>query len=338
MIYQNWVRGLPYVISESHEDYSGKYLLAVAGEQYELEVSGKPGSHTMKIKRDTTTITVKSKLDGELVTMSFKPSEGGTLRLSGYRDGNNWSGTCQAADGAWSDWTASYQGELGSGDRTATRGNRGESREAPEVGEVIYPFVAHGMKEMPRQENILIKNATVWTVEDDGILENTDVLIENGVISRIGANLSSQNARVIDGTGKHLTPGIVDEHSHLGASGINDRATNSSMVRIGDVINSDHIGLYRALAGGVTTIQILHGSANPIGGQSALIKLRWGASPEGLKIQGADGFIKFALGENVKRSTSDNSIRYPQTRMGVEQVMVDAFTNALEYQDDWEAF
>ncbi|MEQ8424962.1 MAG: amidohydrolase family protein, partial [Cyclobacteriaceae bacterium] len=151
-------------------------------------------------------------------------------------------------------------------------------------------------------------------------------------------NLSDGSAKVVDGTGKHLTAGIIDEHSHIGAASINDIATNSGMVRIGDVIDSDAINIYRALAGGVVAVQILHGSANPIGGQSALIKLRWGESPENYKIQGADGFIKFALGENVKRSSNPNSIRFPQTRMGVEQVYVDAFASARDYEKKWNAY
>ncbi|MDZ7645908.1 MAG: hypothetical protein U5K54_01315 [Cytophagales bacterium] len=110
------------------------------------------------------------------------------------------------------------------------------------------------------------------------------------------------------------------------------------MVRIGDNIDAEAINIYRALAGGVVAVQVLHGSANPIGGQSALIKLRWGESPENYKIQGADGFIKFALGENVKRTSNPSSIRYPQTRMGVEQVYVDAFTNARDYEKKWNAY
>lgn len=115
-------------------------------------------------------------------------------------------------------------------------------------------------------------------------------------------------------------------------------ATNSGMVRIGDNIDAENINVYRALAGGVVAVQILHGSANPIGGQSALVKLRWGEAPENYKIQGADRFIKFALGENVKRTANPSSIRYPQTRMGVEQVYVDAFTSALEYKKKWDAY
>jgi imidazolonepropionase-like amidohydrolase len=198
--------------------------------------------------------------------------------------------------------------------------------------------VAYGNKEIPKQETILIKNATVWTMEAEGVLENTDVLLENGKISKIGKDLSARGARVIDGTGKHLSPGIIDEHSHIAATSINDRAANSGMVRIGDVVDSEDQGIYRALSGGVTAVQILHGSANPIGGQSALIKLRWGQAPEAMLIDGADGFIKFALGENVKRSRAENSIRYPQTRMGVEQVYVDAFQSALDYEKKHKAY
>ncbi len=163
-------------------------------------------------------------------------------------------------------------------------------------------------------------------------------LIKDGKISKIGKNLSDPAANVIDGTGKHLTAGIIDEHSHIGAGSINDVAANSGMVRIGDNIDAEAINVYRALAGGVVAVQILHGSANPIGGQSALVKLRWGESPENYKIQGADGFIKFALGENVKRTSNPASVRFPQTRMGVEQVYVDAFTNAREYEKKWAAY
>ena len=213
----------------------------------------------------------------------------------------------------------------------------GDQKKADEIGKVIYPFVAFGKEQLPAQERLLIKNATVWTNESEGILTATDVLLIDGKISRIGKNLSDSGAKVVDGTGKHLTSGIIDEHTHIGGGG-NERATNSGMVRIGDQINPEQINIYRTLAGGVTTAQVLHGSANPIGGQSALIKLRWGESPENMKIKGADGFIKFALGENVKRSSNAQSIRYPQSRMGVEQVYMDAFTNAVEYEKKWKAY
>src|SRR5205085_4273745 len=137
-------------------------------------------------------------------------------------------------------------------------------------------------------------------------------------------NLSDAGAKVIDGTGKFLTPGIIDEHSHIAVTQSINEGTQSvtSEVRIGDVLNPDDINIYRQLAGGVTSSHILHGSANTIGGQTQLIKLRWGANADDLKFKGAAPFIKFALGENVKRSTSvgpgnqSTNNRYPATRMG----------------------
>ncbi len=188
-------------------------------------------------------------------------------------------------------------------------------------------------EEVAKQETILIKNATVWTSEKDGKLEGTDVLVVAGKISKIGKNLAATGARVIDGTGKHLTAGIIDEHSHIAAASINEGAQSvTSEVRISDNLNPEDINIYRQLSGGVTTSHILHGSANTIGGQTQLIKLRWGANDEDLKFKGSDPFIKFALGENVKRSGSNANNRFPDTRMGVEQVLNDAFQRAKDYE------
>ena len=170
--------------------------------------------------------------------------------------------------------------------------------------------------------------------EADGILENTDVLLKDGKISQIGKNLRAKRARVIDGTGKHLTAGIIDEHSHIAASAINEAGHNSSAeVSIEDVVNPNDVNIYRNLAGGVTTIQILHGSANPIGGRSAIIKLKWGENADEMIYDNSPKFIKFALGENVKQSNwgDNNTVRFPQTRMGTEQVFVDYFQRAREY-------
>jgi imidazolonepropionase-like amidohydrolase len=174
-----------------------------------------------------------------------------------------------------------------------------------------YPFLPFGFKELPTQAAYLIRNATVWTNEERGILENTDLRIEGGKIKEIGKNLPLRNAIEIDGTGKHVTCGIIDEHSHIAISrGVNEcTQENTAEVRISDVINSEDINIYRVLSGGVTTVQLLHGSCNPIGGQSAIIKMRWGALPEEMKIANAPGFIKFALGENVKRGNS--SFQFP---------------------------
>jgi len=133
------------------------------------------------------------------------------------------------------------------------------------AGPVVYPFAAFGNAELPTAETVLFKNATVWTNEKEGILKNADVLIENGKIKAVGKNLAPGNAKVIDATGKHITAGIVDEHSHIAATGgINEGPQAvTSEVRVGDVLDSEDINLYRQLAGGVTTSHILHGSANP---------------------------------------------------------------------------
>jgi len=185
----------------------------------------------------------------------------------------------------------------------------------------------------------LFKNVTVWTNEEDGIIENASVWVVDGKIKAVGTAIDAPGAKVIDGTGKHLTSGVIDEHSHIGASSINEGGQNSSAeVTIEDVINPDDINLYRNLSGGVTTLQILHGSANPIGGRSAIIKPKWGASADELLYPNADPYIKFALGENVKQSNWSSYARFPQTRMGVEQVFTDYFQRAKEYKTTWSNY
>ncbi|MCU0368753.1 MAG: amidohydrolase family protein, partial [Cyclobacteriaceae bacterium] len=338
-LYQNWVQGQPFAIkSLDTKDFSGNYNLSFNGKSYNLEVSGEPGSHKAKVKvNDSTSVDATATFSNDVITMSFKPEAKGTgsIRLSGWSESSGWKGKGQLVDGTWINWTATRTGDLQAKSQGPAKSG-GDKKE--ELGKVIYPFIAHGFASLPTAETILVKNVTVWTNENDGILQNTDVLLKDGKIAKIGKNLSEPGAKVVDGSGKHLTAGIIDEHSHIGAGSINDVAANSGMVRIGDNIDAEAINVYRALAGGVVAVQILHGSANPIGGQSALVKLRWGESPENYKIQGADGFIKFALGENVKRTSNPSSIRYPQTRMGVEQVFVDAFTSASEYEKKWNAY
>ena len=197
---------------------------------------------------------------------------------------------------------------------------------------VSFPNIGYGNFTQPTQQTILVKNTTVWTSESEGILRNTDVLLKNGKIVQIGSNLKDNKALVIDGKGKHLTAGIVDEHSHIAASAINEGGHNSTAeVTIEDVVDPTDINIYRNLSGGTTSIQILHGSANPIGGRSAIIKLKWGENAKNLIYENSPKFIKFALGENVKQSRSNTSYRFPQTRMGVEQVFTDYFQRAKEY-------
>lgn len=191
---------------------------------------------------------------------------------------------------------------------------------------------------------ILIRNATVLTAAK-GTLENTDILIENGKIAKIGKNLkASANAQTIDATGKFVTPGIIDCHSHTMVDGsVNEFSYSvTSMVRIQDVLNPKDIAIYRALAGGVTSANILHGSANAIGGQNSTVKFKFGHKVEDFPISDAPSGIKFALGENPKRTNFQpqpgQPFRYPRTRMGVMETIRDAFVRARDYKKAWEDF
>jgi imidazolonepropionase-like amidohydrolase len=191
---------------------------------------------------------------------------------------------------------------------------------------------------------LVIRNATVMTVTK-GNIERGSILIRGGKIAQVGTNLRiPQGAEVIDATGRYVIPGIIDAHSHIAVDGgVNEGTVAvSSMARIEDVIDPTDINIYRDLAGGVTTANILHGSANPIGGQNAVIKLRWGKDARGLRFEGAPPGIKFALGENPKRSNSTPQPgaprRYPATRMGVEDVIREAFREAQEYRKRWQEY
>ena len=202
---------------------------------------------------------------------------------------------------------------------------------------VNYPLGAYGRTEAPEQpKTVLIENVTIWTLDKRGKIENGSVLFGGGKIKSVFTedDEAPEADVVIDGTGHHLTPGIIDCHSHMASdSGINESGQIiTAEVRIGDMIDPDDMTIYRQVAGGVTSSNILHGSANPIGGQNQVIKLRWGSSEEEMKFKSAPQGIKFALGENVKRSRSSGPTRYPNTRMGVEQVMDDAFRAAKDYQ------
>ena len=183
--------------------------------------------------------------------------------------------------------------------------------------------------------SVLLRGGTVHTVTD-GTLEDADVLVEDGKITAVGHGLSApRGVRVIDVAGRHVTPGIIDAHSHLALSSVNEAANPVvAEVQMRDALNPADIGIYRALAGGVTTIHTLHGSANPVGGESETIKLRWGTlDPDGLLFEGAPRTIKFALGENPTRVHGRGRGIRPATRMGVEQVYREAFTEARAYAD-----
>ena len=353
-ICENWVQGTQYVINDMNGiEINGKYELKVGKDKtYDLSVKGEYSfyNYSMIVTGDTNKIAVSGKSENNSITLSYiLKGEKAEVRLAGIIYGTKnaspeMSGTGQLGDGTWINWKAIYKEVVKSIPVKKDSVAAGDS-----LGEIIYPFTAYGENEKDkslwqkykeRQHAILIKNVSVWTNDSVGtIKQNHDIYINEGRIVAIDSSikpLKTAFAVTIDGTGKHLTAGIIDEHSHIAITGDVNEGTQTvtAEVRIGDVINSEDINIYRQLAGGVTAAQLLHGSANPIGGQSAIIKLRWGASPEEMKIDHADEYIKFALGENVKQSNWGDyfNTRFPQSRMGVEQVFYDIFTRAKEYE------
>lgn len=184
--------------------------------------------------------------------------------------------------------------------------------------------------------NVLIKNATILTMTK-GTLENTSILVKDGVITEIGPHLSApKNAAVIDGAGAWVIPGIIDCHSHMAIAGGVNEATDSitAMCRIEDVVRGDDVTIYRAAAGGVTAANLLHGSANTIGGQRAIVQMKYNQPVSELFFKGFPRGIKFALGENVTRSRT----RFPNTRMGVEATIRRAFIQAQAYRREWDEY
>jgi imidazolonepropionase-like amidohydrolase len=217
-----------------------------------------------------------------------------------------------------------------------------------ELRELQKARVAHspleGRGPITSPPRILIRDATIWTCGPLGIMTNAQLLVSEGKILGLGEFKPevATNAFVIDAAGMSVTPGIIDCHSHTAILGnVNEAGLPSTaMVRIGDVVNSETENLHEQLAGGVTTVNLLHGSANPIGGQNQVIKLRDGAAPEELKFVGAPPGIKFALGENVKQSNWGEKFntRFPQSRMGVQTFIANRFTAAQQYLQEWANF
>lgn len=329
IIHENWVQGRSHVISDMHaKEISGKYSLNLAGNSYQLEISGAATKPKLSVKKGEDKLSAKISYQQGWLVLSLTDKEKGTYRMQTLIDQPKAtiSGQLIQPNGGATTFVATRIGDLDKKEDEKSKDSQ------PEMVAVTYPNVGYGFNSLPQARTLLFKNATVWTSENAGVLENTDVLVQDGKIAAIGKDLSPDGAQIIDATGKHLTAGIVDEHAHIAALTINEGGHNSSAeVKITDVIDPEDMNIYRNLAGGVTTIQILHGSANPIGGQSAIIKLKWGHNAEGLIYPEAPKFIKFALGENVKQSNWQSYTRFPQTRMGVEQVMVNYFNRAREY-------
>lgn len=328
-------------------EVSGSWALTWVGAKGPANwvIEGKP--EALKIKVGEVEATAKL-VDGRLLITAPARLFGGDAKgsevleaaLAGERLDGRWLGT----DGRVRSWSGTRTGAAptpaAKDDKLAAdAGDAARDKEAPPAfpSQPRYPAGEFGRTGLPVQiDALLIRDATVWMTGAAEPAVDTDVLVERGRIAAVGVDLAAPRGAVeIDGRGLHLTPGLIDAHSHIAGSGnINEPShAITSEVRIGDITDPTDINIYRELAGGTTTSHVLHGSANPIGGQSQLIKHRWGAGAQALKFEGATPTIKFALGENVKQSNWPGIAvpRYPQTRMGVEQLLNDAFVQARAY-------
>ena len=357
-LFQNWVAGTKNELKPlNQKDIRGDYTFNLGNTDYELSIKGKIEKLKSQVKADNKTLGSKISFDEDWMNLTFSTVD--TIKqefirlVANIENTSAFSGKAIFPNGNESTFFATKKTdskaaddknekddddkEAGDDDKNEEKGEKSDKDAVANTDKlfpVTFPNMAYGFETLPKQETILFKNVTVWTNEKEGILKNTDVLIKDGKISKIGQNLSTNNAQVINGEGKHLTSGIIDEHAHIATSSVNESGHNSTAeVTQEDVINPEDISIYRNLAGGVTSIQILHGSANPIGGRSAVIKLKWGESADNLLYKDMPKFIKFALGENVKQSNWGDveTVRFPQTRMGVEQVYTDYFQRAKEY-------
>lgn len=343
-----WVDGGRYEIKKpALVDLRGKWemTLALPNNQTEtllLDLKGTPEKLSGELAKDKLKVKLgKVALEERRLAVMFKGDslkQSGTLRLSGLANKDEASGEGTLADGAAFTWRAKR--------KEAFVEKEKEKKESASAAKLelskMSPRGSFMRNGMPAQSEVLfITNATIWTSGPQGKLENADMLVRAGKIVQVGKGLvAPANAVVIDANGKHVTPGLIDAHSHSAADGINEGGQAvTAEVRIGDVIDSKDVSLYRQLAGGLTIAHVMHGSANPIGGQNQTLKLRWGADAEGLKFVETPPTIKFALGENVKQSNSSRPTnRYPQTRMGVEQLLRDRFKAAQDYEKEWAAF
>ena len=336
ILFENWVQGQKTVLENMNTaNLEGSYKLQIGADNYDLKISGKPNAPKAEVKLGDKKVTSKLTYSDtwmQLMISSADSTKTEFTRLVGKvgDDPKKISGTAVLSNGKETSFTATRIADKTENEK---KKEDKDKKEILPVLPVTFPNMAYGFKELPKQQDLLFKNATVWTNTDNGIMQETDVLIKNGKIAGIGTNLNAGGATVIDATGKHLTAGIIDEHSHLAASAINEAGHNSTAeVNMEDVIDPSDIDIYRDLAGGVTSIQLLHGSANPIGGRSAILKLKWGTTPKDMIYTNSPKFIKFALGENVKQSNWNSTSRFPQTRMGVEQVFTDYFSRAKDYE------
>jgi imidazolonepropionase-like amidohydrolase len=330
-----WVDGKKYAVKPERTEPVGSWYISGEGlpEGLRLSIEGSaPRYRATLTAGEKRTRLPGFKADKQRLAFGFKGDSiglSGTYRMSANIGPEELLGFGETPDGTLFAWTAA---------REAGQGSRQEQdRKEPVMLELPdrFPSIDYGLTSLPEQANhLLIRNATIWTQGEAGILEHADMLVSGGRIVEVGQGLQApRGATIIDGSGMHVTPGLIDPHLHTSVLGqVNETGDAiTSETRITDVIDANNVWIYRLLAGGLTTGKLFHGSANPIGGQDAVIKMRWGSLPDELLMPEAKPGLKFALGENVKRSPG----RYPNTRQGVEQILKDAFEAALEYERQW---
>lgn len=356
IIHENWIRGQKKSIKPVQLiDVEGVYDLNIDSVSYEFTIkgSGKKLSgdvSSFRVVKDSVTqqslidtlkcpaVVVLNRHQLSAIFKIYTNTDTTLVQLNGivHPKIGIMEGNALLNGGEWVKWSA-IKGKV----NDKKKADKHFEIDTSALHRITFPAMAFGFDSLPKAQAYFIKNATIWTNEKSGILKNANLLIKDGKIQAINKKINSfgNNTIIIDAKGKHVTSGIIDEHSHISISkGVNEGGQAvSAEVSIADVVRSNDINVYRQLAGGVTCSQLLHGSANPIGGQSALIKLKWGEFPDNMLVKNAAPFIKFALGENVKQSNwgDFNRVRFPQTRMGVEQVFYDAFLRAKAYKKEW---
>jgi imidazolonepropionase-like amidohydrolase len=329
-----WIAGERYEAAKDETTPKGKWTLGSGATRHGLKIGTEPDtSVTLVVGADSlkaTNVRLEDKRARFTVRRGGEPGE--EFDLSFANDAI--TGTISSGGGS----------HAVTGQRVAEDAKAAPKKDEPVVTPVVMGNTEAWRAREPEQPAaVLVRGATVWTAGPAGILDKGDVLIRAGKIAAVGKSIAAPTgAVVIDGTGKHIAPGIIDCHSHSAILGNVNEGTNSvtAEVRIRDVVNSESPNIYRQLAGGTTIMHLLHGSANAIGGQCAVIKNRWGLPPDQLLYAPAPQTIKFALGENPKQSNwgIEATGRYPQTRAGVEQVIRDAFLRARDYRAQKEEY
>jgi imidazolonepropionase-like amidohydrolase len=336
-IEQVWVDGTQFDINKpSDNDVRGEWKISSSelGEMV-IEINGTPSRLNGSVSLGDKKVKISSvKSDQHRMQIVFPGDSlgiNGIVRLSAPLSANGLFGIGELADEGFINW----KGIRVSGEQEEKPVTSVKKSQMSE-GSILYPSMEYGIGPKPAiPSHVLVRNATIWTQGPQGKIDNADMLVSNGRVMMVGHNLTlPRGAMVIEANGRHVTPGIVDPHLHSSiGGGVNETGNNMTPeTRVGDVIEPDNIWVYRLLAGGMTTANLLHGSANPIGGQDAVVKMRWGALPDEFLLQGAKPGLKLALGENVVRNASE----YPNTRMGAEQIIKDAFQSAKDYISKWE--